>query len=91
LTALLETGSWNRIWLLVDAIAGWLSDLERLEEAAVVNGHLEAHHPAWGDSSRDGRAEALAKVQRLGRAEELMAMGAEMSNDDLVAYLLERL
>ena len=91
LSALLETRSWNGIWLLVDAIARWLSDLERLEEAAVIHGHMQAHHPTWGESARQGRADVFAKVQQLERAEELMAIGAEMSNDDLVAYLLEQL
>lgn len=78
-------------WLLVGAIAAWLVSLGRIDEAAVVHGHLVAHWPAWGESDRRTRDTVHDAVRRLERADELMATGADMPPGALVAYVLERL
>jgi hypothetical protein len=73
-------------------VAGWFAADNRLEEAAVIYGHLDPYHPPWGyPAARRARQRGLDRVHQLPEYELLMARGADMDRDELVAYTLERL
>jgi predicted ATPase/class 3 adenylate cyclase len=83
---------WNLVWLQIDVAAGILATAGRLHEAAVIYGYLDAHQPPWGVSSAHrARQRGLDRVRQLAEADLLMAQGADMDRDELVAYTLDRL
>jgi predicted ATPase len=81
---------WHLVFLQIDVAAGLLARADRLEEAAVIYGHLDAHHPPWGvpDAHR-ARQRGLDRVRHLPDFELLMAQGADMDRDELVACTLD--
>jgi hypothetical protein len=83
---------WPFLWLELETVAGYFAAGRSLASAAVLYGHLEAHHPPWGMSAaRRARQRGLDRVCQLADFELLMAHGADMDRDELVAYTLERL
>jgi hypothetical protein len=80
------------IWLVIETTAGFFATTGRLHEAAILYGHLDAHHPPWGvPAVRRARQRGLDRVRQLVEFELLMAQGADMDRDELVAYTVERL
>jgi predicted ATPase/class 3 adenylate cyclase len=83
---------WLVIWLVIETTAGFFAATGRLHQAAVLYGHLEAHRPPWGlPAVRRARQRGIDRVRQLVEFEFLMAQGADMDRDELVAYTLERL
>jgi predicted ATPase/class 3 adenylate cyclase len=83
---------WHLVFLQIDVAAGLFAAADRLDEAAVIYGHLDAHHPPWGVSdAHRARQRGLDRVRHLPDFELLMAQGADMDRDELVAYTLDRL
>jgi hypothetical protein len=80
------------LWLVIETVAGSFASAGRLDEAAVLYGHLEAHCPPWAlPAVRRARHRGLDRVRQLADFEMLMAQGADLDRDELVAYTLERL
>jgi hypothetical protein len=82
---------WRHIWLLADGLSPWLVRHDRAAVAAVLLGHLQAHHPPWGEGDRHARGEVRAAVDGLDGIEALLQQGEQMSRREIVAYLLDRL
>jgi predicted ATPase/class 3 adenylate cyclase len=83
---------WQAVWLVIETVAGWFAAVDRLDEAALIYGHLDAHHPPWGlPAVQRARQRGLDRIRQLADFEVLMAQGADMDRDELVAYTLERL
>jgi hypothetical protein len=83
---------WQFLWLVIETVAGSFATAGRLHEAAVLYGHLEAHHQPWGlPAVRRARQRGLDRVRQQAEHDLLMAQGADMDRDDLVAYTLDRL
>jgi predicted ATPase len=79
------------VWLVFETVARLFARADR-PEGAVLYGHLEAHHPPWGiAAARRSRQRGLDRVRQLAEHEMLMARGADMDRDELVAYTLDRL
>ena len=92
LTRLYDTRHWPLFWIGVDVVARWLGSGGKLEDAAVLYGHLEVHHPVWDNpAGRRGRSRGLAIVREHPRADPLMARGAAMGREELVAFVLDQL
>jgi hypothetical protein len=92
ITRLYDLRFWTVLWLLIETVAGHLAAAGRLQEAAALYGHLEAHRAPWGlPSVRRARQRGLDRVRQLTEFDSLMAQGADMDRDELVAYTLERL
>jgi hypothetical protein len=82
---------WQFVWLVIETVAGFFA-AARLPEAAVLYGYLEAHRSPWGiPGVRRARQRGLDRVRQLADFESLMAQGADMDRDELVAYTLEQL
>jgi hypothetical protein len=83
---------WQVVWLVLETVAGSFATADRLDEAAVLYGHLEAHRPTWGlPAVRRARQRGLDRVRQLAECDLLMAGGADMDRDELVAYALDGL
>jgi predicted ATPase/class 3 adenylate cyclase len=83
---------WNVLWLVIETAAGSLAGAGRRDEAAVVYGHLEAHRPPWGiPGVRRARERGLDRIRDVPQRDELMARGAVMDRDQLVAYVVDLL
>jgi predicted ATPase/class 3 adenylate cyclase len=83
---------WQVLWLVLETVARFFAAGGHLHEAAVLYGQLEAHRPPWGlPAVRRARQRGLDRVRQLPDFELLMARGADMDRDELVAYTLERL
>jgi hypothetical protein len=83
---------WRLVFLQIDVAAGLFASTDRIHEAAIIYGHLDAHHPPWGvPGGARARQRGLDRVRHLDEHELLMAEGADMDRDELVAYTLERL
>jgi predicted ATPase len=92
LTRNYDIRNWLGLWLLIETIASYFAASASLHEAAVLYGHLENHHAPWGlPAVHRARQRGLDRVRQLADFEVLMAQGAEMDRDELVAYTLERL
>jgi predicted ATPase len=92
LVRLYDIRHWQVTWLVIETTAGWFAAAGRLDEAAVLYGHLDAYHPPWGlPPVRRARQRGLDRVRQLPEYDLLMAQGADMDRDELVAYTLERL
>ena len=89
LTRLFEIRFWWRTWHVFDSIGLALVSSGRTEPAAVVVGHLEAHHPPFGMEDDLGfRARTLDIVRSHKWCEEWMARGAAMDRYQIVEYAL---
>jgi predicted ATPase len=83
---------WRLVFLQIDVAAGLFASTDRVHEAAIIYGHLDAHHPPWGvPGAYRARQRGLDRIRQLPEFELLMAQGADMDRDELVAYTLERL
>jgi len=86
-----DTRHWSLVWLAVEIVAGWSFTGNDADDVAVVYGHLVAHHPVRGGEQARGRSSALRSVRSHPHAERLMARGAAMSGEQVVALVLDRL
>lgn len=84
-----DTRTWLLLWPVLVAMSSWFETTGNIEPAAVIYGHLDAHHPPY--SEVDGRLRGLQLVHQHPRADQLMARGAAMDRDQLVAFVLEQL
>jgi hypothetical protein len=92
ITRLYDLRFWYLVYLQIDVAAGLFATTDRLHEAAILYGHLDAHHPPWGvPTAHRARQRGLDRIRELPDFESLMAQGADMDRDELVAYTLERL
>jgi hypothetical protein len=83
---------WHVLWLVVETVAGFFAAGGRVDEAAVLYGHLEAHRTPFGvPGVRRARQRGLDRVRLLADHGRLMAQGASMDRHELVAYALDRL
>jgi predicted ATPase/class 3 adenylate cyclase len=83
---------WNVLWLLLETAAGSFATSGDLESSAVVYGHLEAHQPPWGiPAVRRARDRGLGLARQHADSDSLMAHGAAMDRDELVAYTVAHL
>jgi predicted ATPase/class 3 adenylate cyclase len=92
LTRNYDVRNWLGLWLLIETTASYLAASASLHEAAVLYGHLEAHHAPWGlPAVYRARQRGLDRVRQLDDFEVLMAQGADMDRDELVIYTIDRL
>jgi predicted ATPase len=92
ITRLYDTRHWSLAWIAIDVVARWLAAIGRLEEAAVIYGHLDLHQPVWDNvAGRRGRSRGLEIVRQHPRADQLMARGAALDRDQIVAFVLDQL
>ncbi len=84
-----DTRHWTVFWLALGAVTWWWRTTGKLEALAVVCGHVDAHHPVWRDS--DAHHEELQAAHRHPDADDLMARGAAMDRDQLVAFVVDQL
>jgi predicted ATPase/class 3 adenylate cyclase len=92
ITLLYELRFWYLVYLQMDVAAALFATTDRLHEAAVIYGHLDAHHPPWGvPTAYRARQRGLDRIRQLPDVDLLIAQGADMDRDQLVAYTLERL
>jgi predicted ATPase len=92
MTRLYDLRFWYLVYPQIDVAAGLFATTDRLHEAAIIYGYLDAHHPPWGDTTAHrARQRGLDRVRQLADVDRLMAQGADMNRDELVAYTLERL
>jgi hypothetical protein len=89
---LYEIRDWLMLWPLVEHTAGYFAGAGMVQDAAVIYGHLDAHHAPWGaQAARRARQQGLDRVRQLAEYDLLMAEGADMDRDQLVIYTLDRL
>ena len=77
-------------WLIVEATALHWAAGGRMEEAAILLGHLEKRDVRHGGLSRR-RQEVLDVLHALPEAPSWMERGARLDRDELVRYALEQL
>ena len=90
LVYLRANGQWYRLWQVMESVALVLASNGRIEDAAMVLGHLDAHHDAgFGREVGLGfRTRARALVDRQSRAGQWMKRGAIMDRDEIVVLAL---
>jgi hypothetical protein len=92
LVRLYDTRYWSQVWAALEPIARWMIATGDVERAAVLYGHLEAHHPPWDRPiTRRARQAGLRAVHELPNAGELMSRGASMDRDELIAFVIDEL
>ena len=89
LDALFEIRLWQRIWQVLESVTLALATAGRLEPAAVIIGHLDAHTPGFGlEHAFHFRDRARELVEADGGHTAAQLRGASMSADELVANAL---
>jgi predicted ATPase/class 3 adenylate cyclase len=92
MTRLYELRYWLHLWMLIETVAHLLAASGKLEEAAVIYGHLEAHRAPWAvPAVVRARQRGLDRVRQLADYRVPMARGTAMNPQELVAYTLDRL
>jgi hypothetical protein len=86
---LYEVREWVNVWLTIESLVAWWARSERLEQAAVALGYLDAEQRHWATADR--RAKAAAAVTQDPDGARWMARGAALTRDQLVEYALEQL
>jgi predicted ATPase/DNA-binding SARP family transcriptional activator len=79
---------WSIIWLTLGSLTSWWQTTGNFDAAAVICGHIDAHHPPWSDT---GAYTDHQSVRRHAGADRLMARGAAMNADQLVTFALGQL
>ena len=80
---------WRRIWQLFESVGLALAESGQLEEAAVVVGNLEAHHPPFGIEYNLGfRTRTLDIIHNHPSTDTWMAQGAAMDRHQIVEFAL---
>jgi predicted ATPase len=83
---------WHVVWLLIETAAGFFAAGGNFQEAAVLYGHLETHRPPFGmPGARRARQRGLDRLRQFAEADVLMAQGAAMDRDELIAYTVDSL
>jgi predicted ATPase/class 3 adenylate cyclase len=90
LVELMAARNWQVLWWTLEALGEHWARAGKLAPAGVLIGHLEAHSRSSRFSLAD-RPTTLALIAEHSAADELMATGARMSRDELVAYALDHL
>ena len=80
---------WSALWLALPAITTWWKATGNLDAVAVICGHIDAHHPPWSDAVAYRRSPQA--VCHPPGVDQLMARGAAMDRDQLVAFVLDQL
>jgi hypothetical protein len=80
---------WSAFWLALPAITSWWKATGNLDAVAVICGHVDAHHPPWSDA--DAYRRGPQTMCHPPGADQLMARGAAMDRDKLVAFVLDQL
>jgi hypothetical protein len=81
---------WLDMWMVIDSLAVLLAEAGRVEPAAVLLGHLQAHKIQYPlGASR--RAAATRLVDARADAADWLARGARLDRHELVAYALDAL
>jgi predicted ATPase/DNA-binding SARP family transcriptional activator len=83
-----ELGYWLYLWRVVDVAAWLLARAGRLDEAALVLGHLEAHAPPWRSQPRGTTRALLADHPATA---DRAAVGAAMDREDVIARAADAL
>jgi predicted ATPase/DNA-binding SARP family transcriptional activator len=79
---------WSIIWLTLGSLTSWWQTNGNFDAAAVICGHIDAHHPPWSDT---GAYTDHQSVRQHAGADRLMARGAAMNADQLVTFALGQL
>jgi predicted ATPase len=90
ITELYDTRYWMYLWIVVETLATYWVRVGRIEEGAVLLGHLEAHRRRHA-TLMTARADALSAVIEQPGAAARMANGAQMDQEQLVTFVLDRL
>jgi hypothetical protein len=89
LDALFEIRHWPKIWQTLESVTLALARAGRIERAAAILGHLDAHSPGFGfEDGLHFRDQARELVEADGGHDAAKLHGARMSGDDLVATAL---
>ena len=90
ITGLHEMRFWMYIWITLERLATYWVSTARLDDGAVLLGHLVAHSHSHASLLRD-RTRALDALSRYSRSEKRMGQGAAMTRDEVVLYSLTKL
>ena len=82
---------WSRTWMLGGGLAEWWASTGRINGAAVLVGFLDRHDPDPVVLVAEQRVRARSIVDAHTESSQLLAEGAAMSRDEIVAYCLDRL
>jgi predicted ATPase len=81
---------WLHLWPVVELLAGWWASNGALVQAAVIVGHLDAHHIATG-LTEWRRQRTRASLAELGAADAALEHGGHLTRDQLIDYILHEL
>jgi len=87
---LVAEGNWQTAWWALETLGEHWAASGRTEPAAVLLGHLESSGRNSTRAFAD-RAGALASIATNPETDALMARGARLDRDDLIAYVLAHL
>lgn len=76
---------WFNLWTAVAELVGWWAQHGQPDAAKVVLGHLDAHHHAAVEDAMRSTLHAFPDH------DGLVARGASVGRDELVAFILDRL
>jgi hypothetical protein len=70
-------------------VACWFALGGDVDDAAIIYGHLDAHHLPYSDIDREDRGRQ--SLHRHPGVDDLMARGAAMDREQLLTFVLDRL
>jgi len=86
---LYEIRYWQKTWQTLESVTLALANAGRIDYAAVVLGHLDAHSPGLGlEHALNFRDQARELIDAGGGYPAAAARGARMSPDELVTLAL---
>ena len=91
LARLYDTRNWGQVWRALPHRASYWTTMGKLEPAAVLFGHLDAHRYLLADQDQQVRSASLETVRATAGADRATARGAGMDRDQIVAYVLAEL
>jgi hypothetical protein len=87
---LYDARDWLHLWPVVELLASWWASNGALVQAAVIVGHLDAHHITTGVTERR-RQRTLPLLAELATADASLEHGRHLTRDQLIDYLLHEL
>jgi predicted ATPase/class 3 adenylate cyclase len=84
-----DTRDWLKTGIALVALSSWLETVGNTEAATIILGHLDTHRTPWRNI--DDRLTSLRGSRDHPDADMLIARGAAMDRDHLVAFALEQL